>query len=32
MQKAARDGDWALFGEEQKKLGETLAKLGTIKK
>ena len=32
MQKAARDGDWALFGDEQKKLGETLGKLSRVKK
>jgi uncharacterized membrane protein (UPF0182 family) len=32
MQKAARDGDWALYGEEQKKLGETIKKLQKIKK
>ena len=31
-QKAARDGNWALFGEEQTKLGETLKKLQKIRK
>jgi hypothetical protein len=31
MQKAARDGDWALFGDEQKKLGETLSHLSQVK-
>jgi uncharacterized membrane protein (UPF0182 family) len=32
MTKAARDGDWALFGDEQKKLGDILAKMQKIKK
>jgi uncharacterized membrane protein (UPF0182 family) len=27
MQKAARDGNWALFGEEQNKLGDVLAQM-----
>ena len=27
MQKAARDGNWALFGEEQTKLGDVLAQM-----
>jgi uncharacterized membrane protein (UPF0182 family) len=32
MQKAQRDGDWALYGDELKKLGETLGKMNQIKK
>ena len=32
MQKASRDGDWALFGDEQRKLGETLVKMSRVKK
>jgi hypothetical protein len=32
MQKAAREGDWALFGDEQRKLGETLGRMTQAKK
>jgi uncharacterized membrane protein (UPF0182 family) len=32
MQKAARDGDWALYGEELRKLGDTLGKMNRVKK
>jgi uncharacterized membrane protein (UPF0182 family) len=32
MQKAAQSGDWALFGDEQRKLGETLGRMTQVKK
>jgi uncharacterized membrane protein (UPF0182 family) len=32
MQKAQRDGDWALYGEELKKLGDTLGKMSRVRK
>jgi uncharacterized membrane protein (UPF0182 family) len=32
MMKAARDGDWALFGEENKKLDDVLQRMSKIKK
>jgi uncharacterized membrane protein (UPF0182 family) len=31
MAKAQRDGDWALYGEELKKLGDVLAKMRKLK-